>query len=72
MKRATKDSIAYILLWKGFGLGIFFIAYGIGSYFFDIAGSLTPFMIWGWGIGLIIFSGVGYFMLKEKKKRRRK
>jgi len=72
MKRATKDSIVLLLIWKSFGLGLAFIIYGIGSYFFDIEGFLTPYLIWNVGIGLIIGSGIGMLILKQKKKKHRK
>ncbi len=71
MKRATKDSIVLLLIWKSFGLGLAFIIYGIGSYFFDIEGFLTPYLIWNVGFGLIIGSGIGMLILKKKKKHRK-
>ena len=72
MKRATKDSIVLLLLLKSFGLGLVFIIYGIGSYFFDIEGFLTPYLIWTVGFGLIIGSSIGMLILKQKKKKHRK
>ena len=72
MKQATKDSIVLLFLWKGFGLGLAFIIYGIGSYFLDIEGFLTPYFIWNVGGGLIIGSGIGMLILKQKKSRHRK
>ena len=72
MKRETKDSIVLLLIWKSFGLGLAFIIYGIGSYFFDIEGFLTPYLIWNVGFGLIIGSGIGMLILKQKKKKHRK
>jgi len=72
MKRATKDSIVLLLLLKSFGLGLVFIIYGISSYFFDIEGFLTPYLIWNVGFGLIMGSGIGMLILKQKKKKHRK
>jgi hypothetical protein len=72
MKRATKESIVLLLLWKGFGLGLAFIIYGIGSYFYDIEGFLTPYLIWNVGGGLILGAVIGMLILKQKKKKHRK
>jgi len=72
MKQATKNNIILSLLWMVFALGFVSIVYEIGTYFFDLAGFLTPYAIWAWGFGLMIGSSIGIIIIRQKKRRYRK